>query len=295
MAADALYGDLNGDGVPEVAVGRLAVNTLAEADTVVAKIVNYDETTRSQPWQKQALFVADNPDSAGNFPALSDEIIAGYLPQRSRRDARRLSARLSPHHSRSLTPVRSSLIGCRPAAGWCSTQATEPSICGQSEMLLTTADVPGLTNGARLPVVMVFNCLDGYFIYPSKQSLAETLQRRQGGGAVAAISPSGLGITPDQQNFRRILMTVLFKDGVRDLGTALTKTKRQYYDTYGPNYLIGTMTLFGDPAMRLPQAAPRSEVTGNDLHAVMRYISSSQEKDNWVRARIRAFVMFGFP
>ena len=122
-------------------------------------------------------------------------------------------------------------------------------------MLLTTADVPNLTNGARLPVVMVFNCLDGYFIYPTKQSLAETLQRRQGGGAVAAISPSGLGITPDQQNFRSILMSVLFEAGVPDIGTALTKTKRQYYDTYGPNYLIGTMTLFGDPAMQLPLAA----------------------------------------
>ena len=129
VAADALYGDLNGDGVPEVAVGRLAVNTLAEADTVVAKIVTYDETTRSQPWQKQALFVADNPDSAGNFPALSDEIIAGTA-ERSRRDEG-VSARLHTH-SRSLPPVRSSLIGCRPAAGWRSTQATEPLICGQA-------------------------------------------------------------------------------------------------------------------------------------------------------------------
>ena len=49
-------------------------------------------------------------------------------------------------------------------------------------------------------------------------------------------------------------MTVLFKDGVRDLGTALIETKRQFYATYGPNYLIETMTLFGDPAMQLPQA-----------------------------------------
>jgi hypothetical protein len=102
---------------------------------------------------------------------------------------------------------------------------------------------------------MVFNCLDGYFIHPVKQSLAETLQRRKGGGAVATISPSGLGRTTDQQNFRRILMTVLFEDGERDLGTALTMAKRQYYDTYGSNYLVGTMTLFGDPAMRLPLAA----------------------------------------
>ena len=257
VAADALYGDLNGDGVPEVAVGRLAVNTLAEADTVVAKIVTYDETTRSQPWQKQALFVADNPDSAGDFHTLSDEIIAGYLPQRSRRDDRRICPAPMFRHTQQVADTRKVILDWLQAGGWLAQYSGHGAIdLWAGEMLLTTADVPNLTNGARLPVVMVFNCLDGYFIYPSKQSLAETLQRRQGGGAVAAISPSGLGITPDQQNFRRILMTVLFKDGVRDLGTALTKTKRQYYDTYGPNYLIGTMTLFGDPAMRLPQAAP---------------------------------------
>ena len=58
----------------------MAVNTLAEANIVVDKIVAYDETVRSAPWQRQALFVADNPDLAGDFPALSDEIIASYLP-----------------------------------------------------------------------------------------------------------------------------------------------------------------------------------------------------------------------
>ena len=190
----------------------------------------------------------------------------------SRRDAR-LPARLHwpvfrPQRSRSLTPARSSWIGCRPAAGWCSTQVTEPSDLWAGERILTTADVPGLTNGVRLPVEMVFNCLDGYFIHPqpSRQGLAETLQRQPGGGAVAAISPSGLGLTSDQQNFRKILMTVLFKDGVRDLGTALTKTKRQFYATYGPNYLIGTMTLFGDPAMQLPQAATSAVTYSSVVH-----------------------------
>ena len=50
-------------------------------------------------------------------------------------------------------------------------------------------------------------------------------------------------------------MTVMFKDGVRDLGKALVEAKRQFYKTYGAHYLIETMTLFGDPAMQLPQAA----------------------------------------
>ncbi len=105
---------------------------------------------------------------------------------------------------------------------------------------------------------MTFDCLDGYFAHPDPtlDSLAETMQRHAGGGSIAAISASGLGITNDQLNFRIFLMDVLFQDGVRELGQALTIAKRQYYQVFGPNYQIQTMTLFGDPALRLPGPAP---------------------------------------
>ena len=48
VATDERYGDVDDDGFAEVAVGRLAVNTLAEADVVVDKIRNYDETSASR-------------------------------------------------------------------------------------------------------------------------------------------------------------------------------------------------------------------------------------------------------
>ena len=122
----------------------------------------------------------------------------------------------------------------------------------ESPPLWQTADIAGLTNGSRLPVVMTFNCLDGYFAYPGQPSIAELMQRQPGGGSVAAISPSGLGTTGDQFQFRQILMTVIFRDGVRELGQALTITKQRYYAQFGANYLIATVMLYGDPALRLP-------------------------------------------
>ena len=78
------------------------------------------------------------------------------------------------------------------------------------------ADVPQLTNTARFPVIMSFNCLDGFFTYPASayQGLEETMLRASNGGSVAAIAPSGEGLTYDQQVFRKILMDTLFKDGV---------------------------------------------------------------------------------
>lgn len=257
VAADGLYGDLNGDSVPEVAVGRLSVNTLAEANVVVDKVITYDETLRSRPWQRQALFVADNPDSAGDFHRLSDEIIAGYLPADLAVTRAYLPGSVTvPATPEQIAATRKIISDTLQAGVWMVQYTGHGASDGwASERIFTAADVPGLVNGDRLPVEMVFNCLDGYFMHPdpTDQGLAEVLQRRPGGGVVAAISPSGLGLTQDQHSFRKILMTNLFKNGVRDLGTALARTKRQFYDAYGPNYLIETMILFGDPAMQLPQ------------------------------------------
>jgi len=263
VPVDMRYGDLDGDGLPEVTVGRLTANSLAEAVTVVDKIVHYDEAFRSADWQRRALFVADNPDSAGNFPVLADEIVAGYLPS-------------------DLTVTRAYLPGQIPGAPATAAQiaATKKTISDTiqggvwlvqftghgapqfwtSERLLTVAEVAGYSNGSELPVLMSFNCLDGWFVdpTPSYQALAEVQQRQPGGGAIAAISPTGDGITPDQQAFRRVLMTVLFQDNVREIGKALDLAKRRYAAAGGAAYLIQTMTLFGDPAMRLPLSAAQA-------------------------------------
>jgi hypothetical protein len=254
VPADAAYGDLDGNGVPDVAVGRLAVDTLAEAQTVVDKIIGYDETLRRQPWQQRALFVADNPDDNGDFPALSDEIIRDWLPADLAAGAQRVYLGQTVPDAPS---ARAAIAGAINSGVFLVQYMGHgaPSRWTQ-ESIWRTADVPTLHNGNLLPVVMTFDCLDGYFALPDPAnfSIAETMQRLAGGGSVAAISPSGLGLTTDQQAFRRILMDVLFNQHVRELGRALTLAKQRFYNEYGPNYLISTMMLFGDPALQMPTA-----------------------------------------
>ena len=259
VPVDMRYGDLDGDGLPDVAVGRLAANSPDDANTIVDKIVNYDETLRSADWQRRALFVADNNDpGAGNFPALSDEIVNGYLPA----DLAVTKAYLPGQDPAGPTPEQvaatKKTISDTLQAGVWMVQFTGHGGTQRwaSENLLLVAEVAGLNNGSRLPVVMSFNCLDGAFSDPKPtfQALAEVQQRHPGGGAIAAISPTGEGYTSAQQAFRKILMTVMFKENVRELGKALDLAKRRYAAQGGADYLIETMTLFGDPAMRLPAA-----------------------------------------
>ena len=150
------------------------------------------------------------------------------------------------------------------------------------ESIWRTTDVAGLTNTAQLPLVMTFNCLDGYFAWPSDpatfsdtlDAMAEVMQRKGGGGSIAAISPSGLGLTDDQLAFRKILLDVMFKNNVREIGEALRVAKNLYHAQNGPDYPIATEMLFGDPAMRLPQVM--SAVAQTDGTILVKWVTATE-------------------
>lgn len=61
-ASDDWFVDFDGDSVPELAIGRLPVQTVEEADIVVAKLLGYGQTGTPGPWTRDALVVADHPD-----------------------------------------------------------------------------------------------------------------------------------------------------------------------------------------------------------------------------------------
>ncbi|MGE5603643.1 MAG: C25 family cysteine peptidase [Nitrososphaerales archaeon] len=252
VPVDARFGDLNDDKLPEIAVGRIAVNTVGEATTVVDKILAYDENRRLADWQERAIFVADNADVNGDFPAVSDEMIAGYTPG----DLQVTRVYVpNPPTPEGIAATKNALINAWNGGAF-MVQYTGHGAPERwtHEFILTTPDITGgaFTNGDRLPVVLTFNCLDGYFAHPTQVSIAEAMQRAPGGGSIAAISPSGLGTTDVQREFRIVLLTVMFHDNVREIGRALTIAKQRFAQVYGAHYLTQTMMLFGDPALQLP-------------------------------------------
>jgi hypothetical protein len=119
------------------------------------------------------------------------------------------------------------------------------------ERIFTNADIPSLANGNRLPVVLSMTCLDGYWIYPNRPSLAEELVRADDRGAVATFSPTGLGVATGHHVLQRRFYDALFQDGIRELGPATLAAKLALYATGGNYDLIHTFTVFGDPALRL--------------------------------------------
>jgi hypothetical protein len=66
--ADNWYATLAGhDSIPDVIIGRLPVNTLARAESLVAKIVAYETAADTGQWTRSVMFVSSNdraPDAA---------------------------------------------------------------------------------------------------------------------------------------------------------------------------------------------------------------------------------------
>lgn len=260
------------DIFPDLAIGRLPVNNLTELSTVVNKIIAYEQAG-VQPYQDRVTFVADNtpdPKGAGDFIASSESVINYYLP---------------PVYG--VDRVYENNFGCVsfatcPAVNYALTRtinltgALIVNYTGHGaipnwadERIFTNNDIPTLDNANQLPIILSMTCLDGYWLHPratTHSSLAELNLRAANGGAIAAFSPTGLGVAEGHDYLEQGFFTAVFSDGQQYLGPATIAAKLALYATGAHDDLIHTFTLFGDPALKLPTYAlslsPGSSLTG---------------------------------
>jgi uncharacterized repeat protein (TIGR01451 family) len=254
VAADNRYVCVNGTDVfPDMHLGRLPVKTSAEAQAVVAKILDYEQNPATGDWNQKVLFAADNPDSAGDFYTYSDIIANNYLPAPYVGD--------KVYYGRTHTPAaaaRSAILGAinegRLIVNYVGHGARS---YWASEQLLKQADAHTFTNGGRLPFFVPMACLDGYYITPSSSSndfssTAETLVRAPGKGAIAAWSATGMGTANAHDYLNKGLFEAIFAHDINQLGPATLQGKLYLYSrTSWYNDQIDTYLLFGDPALRL--------------------------------------------
>lgn len=71
IATDNPYGDLTGDGVPELAVGRLPANCPVELQRIVAKTLAYEQSADFGVWRRRVNVVA----GVGGFGWLADTVL----------------------------------------------------------------------------------------------------------------------------------------------------------------------------------------------------------------------------
>lgn len=261
-ASDNRYVTVSGeDALPDLFIGRLPVKTAAETSALVTKLLDYETDPAPGNWNEKTLFVTDNADSSGNFAAAADAIIANSLPSAFTTQKVYYG---STHTSASAarTAILSAVNEGRFLVTYYGHAGTQ---LWAAESLLSTGDVASLSNGRRLPFVAAMTCQEGYFIFPSPSgkdysSLAESMVRAAGKGAVASLSPTGFGLGSGHHYLNDSLFEAFFYKGITQIGPAVTYAKLQLASQSGLyNYMVDTYLLFGDPALRL-QAANHSDL-----------------------------------
>jgi hypothetical protein len=231
-ASDDWLADFDGDGVAELAIGRLPVRTAAALDVVVAKIINY-ENMASDP-SRGAMLVADN-----GFESASSSVqtlLPSGMPVLT---INRNSADDETIHNQIVTtinqgPQLANYFGHGSNGVWTGAP------------LLSPPDAAMLTNQNRLSVFVMMTCFNGYFQEIHSESLAEALLQSPG-GAVAVWASSGMTEPAGQNQINQELYRQLFGGSSPVLGDAVRAAKR----TTSDGDVRRTWILFGDPSTRL--------------------------------------------
>ena len=179
-AANNRYVTVSGaDILPHMALGLLPVRTATEASQVVSKLLGYDAASAAD-WQKQAVFVADNPDSGGDFPASAD-LAASLLPSSFSVDKIYLPTGASSAVVQADRTAYHQRHQCR-AADRQLHRPCFPNLLGHREPVQHDDGQPSLANAGRLPVCHLDDLPGGVLYCPLAIRLGPVLV----GGSAAA-------------------------------------------------------------------------------------------------------------
>jgi len=239
-ASDNLLADIDGDRLPDFAIGRLPVLNEAQFESYVQKVIAYEDA--SGAWLDDALMLADDPDQAGDFTALSDAAIT-HLPSG-------MTATTVYLEQLDITAARTNLF-----AAW--TQGTRlVNYVGHggvdvfaSETLLSSADMTNLETTGMSAAVSALSCVVGQFELPGWDALSESLLGVEDGGAVTMWAPTSPSYSGAAQVLNNVYFDELEAPGSR-VGDAVL-TSIQAAAPGSASFLLETYTLLGDPATRV--------------------------------------------
>lgn len=240
-ASDDWFSDFDNSGFARIATGRLPARTQSDAEVMVSKTIGY-ATSGSSTWTNQAMLVADVDEDSVSFSQQA-QAIQQMLPK-TMKVTDVFSGVLGPDTARQ--ELISGIDNGQLLVNYNGHGSVE--VWSGSDLFDNTTAL-SLTNGNRLPVFVMMNCLNGFFHDVYTQSLATALMISPNGGAVAAWASSGLTAPGPQFQMDQTFVRTLFAQPSITLGDAVLLAKSGIGDVDVRN----TFILFGDPLLHLNQ------------------------------------------
>lgn len=235
---DSAYADINGDDVPDFAIGRLPVRNLAELGVMSSKIV----AVQGSNSQRSLLLVAGGTDGESDFSAISDGFAALLPGSWQSTEAYVDDIGIGAAGALVLDELNAgvslvSYVGHSAPIQWSTADQT----------VLTSTQVGALSGGVS-DLIVQWGCWNSYFVSPNADTMAHAFLLSPGKGAAGVIGVSALTGADAHQALGNALYPFL-APGSR-VGDALRSAKTALAGQTGlhRNILISS-TLLGDPAM----------------------------------------------
>jgi hypothetical protein len=220
IPSDNLLADWSGgDGVPELAIGRLPAQTAAELEDYRQKVEVFEGSAGA--WKKASLWLADDGDVGGYFTDDIDEMIE-LLPA----DAEITRVSLEHHGVEDAWDV-----------------ALESMNDG-------VAMVNYLGHGG-FDRLTELTCVVGRFDVPGYDTLSEALLLNDGGGAVAVWSPSGYSMNDNARLLGQLHIEAIAGGGTETIGDSVRTALEAYVAANDEGETPHLYVLIGDPATRM--------------------------------------------
>ena len=280
LTTDDWFAIFDDTGIPAVQIGRLAVQTLDEAQQVVDKIIAYEENPEHGSWQNQVVMIADDEFdldrnvNSENYIDDSEALIDSLRPEMVIEKIYSIEYSMNeqlrkPGASRAVVEAwnRGAVLMNYIGHG-------SPVLWAHERIFVLATDLPSIANGKRLPVLTALTCSAGHFDDPSTQSMAEVLVNFPKGGVIATVAASRLAYNVENVDFNELFLGRLFRQSVRKprLGDAFWSAKAIALRSPDSFYRTNTrkFVLIGDPATRvaLPELPVRVAVDSDSLAAL---------------------------
>jgi Peptidase family C25 len=224
----------------DIAVGRLPVASLAEANAIVDKILSYE---RLKPGElKDALFITNDEEG---FQRQTDQLVEaaakeGYAVQRvypKKEEKDNLENTKALQRAFDAGPAFVLFNGHGGRYVW----RTGPPDITKNHDLFTLEHLDALHETKGLPVVVSLTCYSAPFDHPVADSIGEKLLRIDHKGAIAVIASSWRNSPPIELGRR--LIDLLGETGHERIGDAFLSAKQSINDRVA----LYTYNLLGDP------------------------------------------------
>jgi hypothetical protein len=235
IASDIPYADVDGDDIPDLAIGRIPADSLAELATVLRKSLRYEQQAEHGAWERR-LNIASGK---GGFGAVTDAIIEAA--------ARQVITQNVPaeYQTQHICPSAASVKGqvlasfavrareqlSEGSLAWVylghglPTELDRVPTATGSESILSVGDVPKLRCSGHSPLAVLVACWTGAMDAP-RDCLAEELLMAEE-GPVAVIAATRITMPYGNTVLGCELLRSCFRDRPEHLGDTLRLAERR--------------------------------------------------------------------